>query len=677
MGQTKDRGIITGVKVVLILPIIFICIAFLLNLLYSLPIKDSLLWYVGVFLCFYIPGSLLLRYLDFNKDEYFIKIFHSIALGAALMPLVYMVLRKISHPEIIFILGIAMFLVWGIFTVKDLKENRSTIYTSYPDMLSVLVLTSMVLVLLHLSYFTDVVFLEKGFKIRNTSLSETEFHLGIINNLKDSFPPFFPYTSGASFSHYHINMHLEIEMFNRLFSTDTLKLTYFYFPLLYFCLLVYVPYIFVCKYWNMRFLGVLTGVLIFCSDLSFVPGLLGNFPPDMPWTVIFAPVLWPLFTLNGFLPALFVMFLCLFYLKKFYDEENLLYLLVFGILGFSSYGFKSSMGLHIMGAAFLAGIVSTIFIKDRTKCKLICVVSALTVLAMVIDLTLLRGGIGNNIFKIEAFNRFYETLKHLWISNLSWPLYLIIFPAYILATFGIRALGFYLFKAIFEKKYIDPTIIFLMIFVISGFLLSEFVFLGSPFSALLNINNAMWFSFQSLTACWFLLLYFLLMIDLYKNRYRSLIFILVFLLSMPSTVQFLSVRSKHGYDTVSYNATEVVKYFETVPRGSVILHPLNPKEPSLSSNFAGKLDVLNFYKSCFDIGGLRETELVNRMNDVKLFFNPNAKIDRASILKKYNVDYVYAPMSYTPYLDKEPMLLQVLKNSEYVLYRVDRANKSL
>ena len=139
-------------------------------------------------------------------------------------------------------------------------------------------MTGFVFLLLHFSHFTDIIFTEAGFRIRTTYLTETVYHVGIINNLKDIFPPSYPYASGIDFSHYHLNMHLQIEMFNRLFHIDTLKLTFFYFPLLYFFLLVFVPYMYVRNYLGYRFLGIMTGLLIFGADLSFIPGLLGMIP---------------------------------------------------------------------------------------------------------------------------------------------------------------------------------------------------------------------------------------------------------------------------------------------------------------------------------------------------------------------------------------------------------------
>jgi hypothetical protein len=659
LGQTKDKGTIAGLKVVLISIAIFLYLAFVLKLLYWLPIRDSLLCFVGFFLYFYIPGNLLLRCLNFNKDEYFVSLFHSIALGAALMPLVYIIFRRLSHPEVVYPFGVAIFLVWLILTLRDFKNGRINVYTTYKDILSVTVLIFAVFGLLHLSHFTDIIFFENGFKIRNIYLNETIFHLGIINSLRGIFHPIYPYASGVDFSHYHLNMHYEIEMFNRLFSIDTIKLTFFYFPLLYFSLLVFVPYIFVRKYWGMRFFGILTGILMFGSDLSFIPGLLGMFPQGYAWTIFSTTTIWSLFTLNGNLPALFVMFLSILYLKNYYEAGRLLYLVIFAVLGFSAYGFKSSMGPHIMAASFLTGIASMIFTKDKKKGGLLCAISALTILAIAIDMILFKGNAGNNVLSIDLFNRFKDSLTKLGVFNLPWFFYITLFPIYILITFGIRVLGIFLLKDIFKKNYFDAVVVFLLIFVVSGFLLSEVIFFGSPSY---KINNACWFAVQSLMASWLLLFYFMVKLTHDRKKVYGII-ILVILFSAPTTVQFLTLRFAPDYYTVDSYKIQVMRYLETTSPGSVVLHPPNYYEPSLASNLTGRPSVLGVLQS-YVTENIGQAEADERLKDVRLFFSSRGAINRYSVLKKYKVDYVYAPISYTACLNKEPMLIQVLKNSE-------------
>lgn len=254
------------------------------------------------------------------------------------------------------------FLFWLFLLYKDLKYKRVIIRSSSKNVLALFFLVVVILLLLHFSYFTDIIFYNGSFKIRNTLLTETSFHLGIINTMKDMYPPLFPYASGHDFSHYHLNMHLEIEMFSRFFSIDTLKLTYFYFPLLYFVLLIFIPYSFIKRNFNSQFLGIFTCMLFFGSDLSFIPELFG-ISSGKPW--IFSTTIWSLMTLNGYLPSLFIMFLFIFYMKEYNENGRVSYLIILSLLGYSAYGFKSSMGPHLIATALLTGIVSIFLFKDK------------------------------------------------------------------------------------------------------------------------------------------------------------------------------------------------------------------------------------------------------------------------------------------------------------------------
>lgn len=653
MTSTKEAVQIRGLKVGLILPVLFIVIAFLLRFCYGLPLIDSFLLYAGVIFSFYIPGNLLLRHLDHDDEEYFVRFFLSVALGVALMPLLYMLLRRLAHPEFLFVIVFVLSLLWSILFMKDIKKIRGKVYTSYLDILSIFVLTAIVLVILHLSYFTDVVFLESGFKVRDVFYAETFFPLGIINALKDIYPVYYPYASGVDLSFYHINMHLQIEMINRLFSVDTLKLSFYYFPLIYFMLLVFLPFMIVNKYTGSRSLGVLTGILMFGSDLSFIPGLLGMLQEGFTWNVLFNSTTWPLFTLNGYLPVLSVMFLCILYLKKFCESGLFSHAIVFGFLGFSAYGFKSSMGPHIMAVAFVTGLI-LILTDNRKKGILLCTVSSLTLMAIGVDVLAIKGTLGvlknakvQYTLSPDIFNRLHDSLNYLAIPKMPWYLYLLVFPIYIIAVFGARIIGFGFLRDFFVKKEYDHTVIFLMIFVASGFLLSELIFLGPILPSPFKTNDAMWFSFQSLLAAW-LLFAFYLKRTLPNIKKVAFIMLLVILLSFPGTVQFLLHRSVPRYFTVTSDAIEVAKYLKTTPPESVISE----------------------FESCI-VQNIGVQETLNRLNDVAVFFNSDDKSeDKREILDRYKVSYVYAPSAYAELLDEEPSLLQVFRNSEYIVYKV-------
>jgi uncharacterized membrane protein len=239
-----------------------------------------------------------------------------------------------------------------------------------------------------------------------------------------------------------------------------------------------------------------------------------------------------------------------------------------------------------------------------------------------------------------------------------------------LAAFGVRIIGFGFLKDLFGKRHLDYIVIFLMIFVISGFLLSEIIFLGPVIPPPFKTNDAMWFAFEALLAAWLLFAFFLK--RTIPGRKKLLwIILLVILLSFPGTVQFLLHRSARVYYKVSPNAIEVARYLETTPPGSVIFHLLHDG-PSLASNLAGRASVISEFEACIVQNiGIQETS--NRLNDVAVFFNSDDKsTDRRAILNKYKVSYVYAPSVYAERLDKELSLLQIFRNSEYIVYKVKK-----
>lgn len=625
------------------------------------------MWYLGIFIFFYIPGNLILRWADFQNDEFFVSLFHAVALGTALMPLIYLNLRRISHPELIYVIGAMLFSAWLIFLLKDMRRGVFHVHTSYHALFSITILISVVLLLLHFSHFTDIVFLEHGFTMRTHPLTENVFYLGIVNTLKDTFPPPYPYASNTiSFSFYHLGMCLAIEMFHRLFSIDTLTLTYFYIPLLYFCLLAVIAYLFVFNCSKSMFLGVVAGILMFCSDFSYIPGLLGLIPEGYPWTAFFMPNIWAIFTLNGNLPALFILILCIVYLRKYYHEDKLPYLLLFAVLGFSAFEFKSTMGLHIIGATFLAGIVSIVFRKDHKKGTALSAVSFLLMVIMIVNIVWLREGVGNFILKPDFLNFFKGSLGKLGFTDISWNSVLIILPVYLLIVLGTRGLIFYFLKKDFRKNDDFILIIFLSVFILAGFAFAEFFFLGDSTMAL---NHLIWFSVQSLTGASLLLALFLVRLREHDMRSYILFSLIIIVVSFPSTVQFLKIRFSPTYYPVGAEEIEVVDYLETTKPDSVILHLPNNDGPSLASNLAGRSSVLSFLQS-YVVLNIGEEEANKRLKAVKDFFNFEKTIDRSSILKQYAVNYVYAPASFEPYLNKEPVLVQVLKNKAYVVYKV-------
>ncbi|NJD55531.1 MAG: hypothetical protein FIA94_03890 [Nitrospirae bacterium] len=663
--RRSTRGSLTY----LVFPFIIGITAILLQGLYHVPLGDTMYWGVGLFICFFVPGSLILGWLGNHGQDRVMNAVHATALGTALMPLPYIIFQRVGAPSLILFFFLGTLLLWmmpKVFAVIRKKEAVQSVQPAEASWATIghfAVLLAVILALLHVSHFTDVRFRPDGFGIRTLDASETDFHLGIVNALRDSFPPAFPYASGAKFGHYHVAMHLQIEMFHRLFGLDTLRLSYFHFPLLYFFLLVAISFSFVRNITKSTSLAYLIAVLIFGSDLSFVPGMLGAFA-GRPWTVIFQTTIWSLLTLNGQLPALVVLVLMMMHLQRYGDHGSSRDLALFAILGYAALGFKSSMGLHAAAAALLTGLLLSLRTETRKKGVGLAAVSAVLLAAVIADVFLLRGGTSNVRMTFAPFNIYGLSLKKIGIAPKGWGSHALFFLAYIIGTFGARVPGLWQARQIFSRRP-DPVSLFLVIVVLSGFALSEMMNITIFFG---NVNNAMWFSATSLMVAWFLLI-----LTLSQIRERKVLFavsaVVVLLLSLPSTVQFLTLRYDRHYIEFRKEDLEVIRILDRAPSGSVILHPLNQTEPSLAANFTGQQAVLSFYRS-LGMMPLAEDDFLKRVRDVVLFFDPQSTIDRAAILKRYGVTLVYAPLPFAAFLDKEPMLLPVLRNRLYVLYKV-------
>jgi hypothetical protein len=318
-----------------------------------------------------------------------------------------------------------------------------------------------------------------------------------------------------------------------------------------------------------------------------------------------------------------------------------------------------------MLVAFLSGIILWVVTKDK-KNLLICFASVAAVLAMSADILFLRKGAGSNIVSLDLFNGFRSSLNFLFNAGISMGYSPLNFILYVAAAFGVRVFGFCLIKDLFVKKP-DPVILYLVIFGIAGFILSELTRIVVVSSS--SINNSVWFSLQALMGEWLLLANFLLGIRQYKKTFFAFIFFII-LLSYPATVQFLTLRFNSNYTTYGPQEIEVIRYLEKTPVDSIVLFPPNRKRPSLAANFAGRQSVYSFYHS-FVSQTKGQIEANNRLNDLDLFFESDDLNNIPLVLRKYKANYVYAPSGYAKRLDKNPILEPAIINSKYVLYKVN------
>jgi hypothetical protein len=633
--------------------------------LYGLAFLDSIKFLAAVFLLFFVPGTLLVRLTSLRHATGLTGPVVALASGTMIVPVLYKFLRYLDGPiELAFVFfGMCAAVSLYLF-LRERRFEAGTARWERADWVGLLALFALISVLLHFSHFSDVLLEPDGFQFRASDMTESVFHLGFINALADTYPPQALYASGeVDFSGYHLNMHLQTELLARLSGLETLHLVIFYIPLLYFALFVLLPYVFVRESGGTILTALICSALLFGADLSFIPSTTLDLRPGFAWTVFFQSTIWSLFTLNGYLPGLLALFLCIFYLRDYFKEDNHGDLVLFALVAYASFGFKSSMGLHIGAAALATGLL--MFFQDtyRRQAWPLIVASAGVLSAILVEIVFLRSAAGATHVALDPLNSFHDSLKNLGMSGIKVDWYIPMLLLVLLGGLGARVIGlFYLFNRLRRKAQGIWILVFIGLFYLIGYLVSEMFYMGTPEGR----NNSGWFYLQSLMAVWFLLFLFLVDIQTRKKAYLISVIAIV-LISAPSTLQFLHIRASDKFIQYGPAEIEMIEHMRDIDPDSVFLHPLNLDRPSLASNFAGRVSVLSVWVSFVS----EAHKLSERANNIVLFFGGNTSEEqRLQVLDKYQVDYIYGPAAKLKFMENLPGVDLELRSGQLVLYRV-------
>lgn len=658
-SQTREKIFLVGVAVT---------IAAWLHFLNGLAWMSSLVFFAALLVVYYIPGNLLLILTKQNRASLLFDFVESTALGLALVPVVYIVIRRCGCEFLISYLLAAIALMWIVVKVRRREATEKAENSFKQLVVGFSGLVILVLILLQYSHYSDVVRTTDALKIRNSPLTETVYHQGIVNSLKYNFPPPQIYASGSEdYSSYHLYMHLEIELLARLFPLQTIDLVFYYFPTVYFLLISLLPFAFFTERYNSPAVGALVGTLAYGADFSFVPGLLKlGFVKysTYPWVFYFPNTIWSTFTLNGYLPSIFVLFLSLIYLHRYFKDHRLADLMIYSLLVFASAGFKTTMGLHLSAVGFAFGTLLLFQMEKRRSCYLFLAAMLGTVTLIVFDVFVFRGGTGGAQVAFKPLSLFYEALPKLGLGHPNSYFLPVMYVVFIVATFGVRIGGFYYLKN-FIRPQVDYFPAFLALFCLSGFIVSECFVIGYEGDM---INNASWFASQSLICAWFLFgILFKNVIGHISAPARIVALVLTIVLVFPSTAEFLTKRYENKYISYDKNALGVVDYLQGVDKNSVILNLPELEGPSLAANLAGRTTYLSQYMSFLK----KKDRVADRISTASLFFRDTTDgAVKKYLLNKLGIDYIYAPISYAQMLMPLPFLRLVYSNGEYLILKV-------
>jgi hypothetical protein len=625
-------------------------------------ILQSLFFVMAVVLLYYIPGTLLQQASGLALEGGLSETVLRLGMGLVAMPVLYEKMRTLGFTDSLMLAVVILILACWIYGFKRSRPSPWSI----DDLVSLIIALLFVGLLLSFSHFADFRLVEGGSLYRTTLLSESTFHQGLINSLKDSFPPRAIYAAGsADYSTYHLNMHLQIEAVNRLTGIATDRLVFWYFPLLYFLLLFLLPVTFVRNHTGATVPAIVAGMLVFCTGFSFLPGLAGMAESTFAWVEFFYSDMWSLFTLNGLIPALIALFIFLLLFSVQPKARCSGYWWILGLMMIGAYGFKSSMGTQMAATCLAIGFVRLLFDGERLQGWFMAICGAIALALMLLDQAFLRSGIGDTLIEFRPWYFFHYVLQQFGevdVQTIPKPAWFMVF---LILGLGVRVLGLLTVKASIRHSPESIWVIwFILVFFVTGYVLSDLVYLGD---SSYRYNHAIWFAIQGMFAVWFLLFLFMARLDADKPMHAALLISLL-VLSMPSTVQLLWLKSDSGLAYIGPAEQEIVAYLEGTDPASVVMHPLNQNGPSLASNLAGRSSVLNIHKSFVN----ESQGLEKRAYALLMFFSEETEPStRLEIMNYYGVTHVYAPRQFDEILADTPPLMRAFRNSRYSVWRVE------
>jgi len=650
-----------------------------LTLVHHVPMIQTLAFFLGTIVFFLLPGCLVLDLLKWKDNPVSFTIL-SILTGMAICPILYYLSAIINQTWIflIIILSASAYVLFRKLSLPDFRAEMISWHLPGHWWKGLLLLTA-VLAMLHLSHFSDLAITSHdSYRLRTTAMTETVFHLGIMNVAEHTLPLFYPYASGYSLADYHIDMHLLGVLFTRFLGIDPLVMAYYFLPLLLILMITAVPAVFFYElHKNLNF-SLLFGLLIFSSDLSFIPALWMDWPTTYPWTLTFCTTIWSLFTLNGIMPAIPLLFGALTAFQRYFTTNKIRKLIVFALFAIAASRVKSSMGLQIIGTAFPA-LAFIVWKYRSTKWWRPLGLFTVTALIVFLDMTLrsISSQGGNWIIRWQPFSGLVETAARMGDNGLivalrnplDHPLVVIIgLILYVAGFMGVRLISFKYLADIFKKTgtKVYETVPYLIIFMLGGIVLSECIFLGGKNDP---INNSVWFRVQSIIAATYFVPAFLLTIK--PRSFRYIAVVLVLALSFPSTLQFLSLRHDTVFTAISREEMQLVHFMKGhIPEKAVVFEYPMADRLSPASHLAGRSSVLalfrTFIRACVPI-----EDIQGRRKDLIFFFSTDDPDAMVTILDKYHADFLLVPAQLSVKYSGNTWLKRIYHNNEWCLYRVE------
>ena len=628
-------------------------------------------------MAFYLPGKIFLEKFKIKFDSLERLVIFPI-IGIFIYTIISIIIRIFQLPfAVIYILLVPMTFQY----FRKFRWNFRIFLKIKPHF----IILSLVLLLGTISQlrFNFFSFSESSAGITFFSFHDSAFHLAVIGELKNHFPPQYPTFANVALKNYHYLPDFLLAGINSSIPIDKLEL-YFriapFFASLYFGLAAYLVASQFSKIIAFRILAVV--LTYFAGSFAYlIPAFnkgadwnAASFMLDQPFDLSFNPQNLLAFTifLVGF-----------YFVIKYSKLGNIIYLIVAGLIYAASFGFKSY--LSALGVcAILAVCLHLLVFKKKIE---VIKVPLITISIFFISFFLLINSTKNSIHFLPGWilKRMVEDPDRLNMASLSIleqhylekNNYLRVAQinireaaTYIFGNLGTRILGF-IFILTFLKKFrkLSAEKVFVIVVVVSSLSIPLLFNQGGSAYNIIQFGPYSLILTSIFSAIALEKIY--RKMNFVKQKFLfSVIILAFFALSVPVNIKTFIKRLDTEKFEVANNELQALQYLkEKTDKKSVIL--VYPTTKNLNSSYISALSERRVFLSDSVQIELASLDFETRYKDLVQFFKYNDIEQTKGFLKKNKITYIYLTAEDEKAADGNVFFLgfkPVIKNDSVSLY---------
>lgn len=645
-------------------------------------LANLLIFGFSVFFIFFLPGRLILHFLRLRFS----------LLETITVSLVVGLLFFTGLNYVLGYFGLRFLMLWAIlglnlFVLLIFWQERKTLFKNLQFNLKRSHYVLVFLIFLGIICQGSIVFFsgikaEGGIVFRG-EIHDAFWHLALIGELKDHFPPEHPGFAGERLTNYHFLYDLTVASFSNLTKLPLLDLYFRFFPILISLLLGLSAFIAVrCFLKSEAAANLAVFLTYFCGNFAYFLPLLRGL--NTPWSdysfwinQTHSALYNPQFALS--LPIFLTGF---FLFLKYLKEKSLAVLVIASLPLGMLIGFKLYGGMVVLGGLLIVGLAEVIFYK-KTKTLWLFLASLAIALAIFLpnyshreSLFLFAPGwflraMVEDPDRLNLSDWVLRENTYLMLGDFFgiFRLRLIEFLIFLIGNLGIRVLGLYgLFVFIRKGSKMRLEELFLFVAVLISFLFPMFFIQKG------SVANTIQFAFYFLIA---MNVFTVIVIENFirkKERWQKIaILLFIFLLAVPSSVKMFVgfFTSPVAPTTIPNEELEALAFLEEEPDhdATVLLYP---NKNNLTQMYVSALSGKRTYFSDTipaQITGLNYQERIDLSKE--FFTTDNLELQRA-FLSQNKIAYLYLLLTDgVEFLGTELPLSLAFSNEKVMIYKVD------